>query len=452
MFQKMADFLKRKANTTFTASETEFLPAALEVIETPPSPVGRMVLWSIVSLIIIALTWSIFGYVDEVAVAPGKLIPVGFVKVVQAEDKGVVKAIHIQDGQKVKQGQLLMELDPTFSAADLARVKKEIAYYNLEIDRLLAEKENRFFSPQLTPDLDLKDVEFQMRLYESRQNEFKAKIATAESNIRQAEANLNIAYANQLKYESLYDIAKEREERIQQLVNENAVALFVLLDYRSKRLELEQNLAAQLAEIVRNESAISQSREILASIMAERDKDINTKLVEDRKLVSGYSEEIKKAAEKDRLSRIVAPIDGRVTQLAVHTVGGVVTAAQALLVVVPEDSTLEVEAWAANKDIGFIQHGQRAEVKVETFSFQKYGTIGAEVIEISPDAIEDKDKGRVYRVVLRLDKDKVLVNDRDVYLGPGMTVSAEIKIKKKRIIEFFLDPFRQYQSEALRER
>lgn len=319
MFRKIMKFLKKKANVTYTASETEFLPAALEIVETPPSPAGRMVLWTIIGLIVIGLLWSIFGHVDEVAVAPGKLIPIGFVKVVQAEDKGVVKAIHVQDGQAVKQGQLLLELDPTFSAADLARLKKEIAYYNLEIERLTAEKEDKTFSPQLTPELELKDIDFQLRLYQSRQNEFKAKVATAESNIRQAEANLQIAYANQVKYEALYEIAKEREERIQQLVNENAVALFVLLEYRSKRLELEQNLAAQLAEIARNESAIAQSREVMASIIAERDKDINTKLVEDQKLVNGYNEEIKKAAEKDRLSRIVAPIDGRVTQLSVHT-------------------------------------------------------------------------------------------------------------------------------------
>jgi hemolysin D len=363
-----------------------------------------------------------------------------------------VKAIHVQDGNYVKQGQLLVELDPTFSGADLARIKKEVAYYNLELERLMAEKENRGFQPQMSPDLDAKDIDFQLRLFDSRRNEFKAKVATAESNIRQAEASLNIAYANRTKYAALYEIAKEKEARIQQLVNENAVAFFVLLDHRSNRLELEQNLSAQSAEITRNEFVIMQSREQLAAIIAERDRDINTKMVEDRRQAVAYSEEIKKAAEKDRLSRIMSPVEGRVTQLALHTVGGVVTEAQPLMVIVPNDSKLVVESWAANKDIGFIQVGQRAEVKIETFSFQKYGTIGAEVVEISPDAVDDKEKGRVYRVVLQIDKDHVFINDKKVFLSPGMTASAEIKIKQKRIIEFFLDPFRQYQSEALRER
>jgi hemolysin D len=175
-------------------------------------------------------------------------------------------------------------------------------------------------------------------------------------------------------------------------------------------------------------------------------------MVDDRKQFQAYMEEVKKAEEIDRLSRIVAPIDGKVSQLAVHTVGGIVTAAQALMEIVPEDAEIQVEAWVANKDIGFIQQGQPAEVKIETFSFQRYGTIGATVVDISPDAVEDKEKGRVYRVLLSLDKNSFIVNDRKAAISSGMTATGEIKIKQKRIIEFFLDPFRQYQSEALRER
>jgi len=122
------------------------------------------------------------------------------------------------------------------------------------------------------------------------------------------------------------------------------------------------------------------------------------------------------------------------------------------MIIVPEEVDLAVESWVANKDIGFVHEGQQAEVKIETFSFQKYGTVEAVVSEVSPDAIEDKEKGRVYRVMLKLNKNQMLVGDKQVFFGPGMTASAEIKIRQKRIIEFFLDPFRKYQSEALRER
>lgn len=452
MLAKIIELLEKNSHKQRPQNETEFLPAALEVVETPPSPVGRIMLWTFFVLIVGILLWTILGHVDEVAVAQGKLIPVGHVKVVQAEDKGIVKSIHVKDGQKVVKGQLLMELDTTISAADVARIKKEVAYYSLEIDRLMAEKDERTFTPKKYPDLEEKDLDFQVKLYQSRLIEYTTKLSAAEFNIRQNQASLSSSRANYEKFVSLYEIAKKKEERIEQLVNENAISTFTLFDHQEKRLELEQNAVAQTSEITRLEWAVMQSREAAAAIIAERNRDITTKLVEDRKLFQAYMEELKKAEEKDRLSRIVAPIDGKVSQMAMHTLGGVVTAAQPLLEVVPEDAELQVEAWVANKDIGFIQQGQSAEVKIETFSFQRYGTLGATVVDISPDAVEDKEKGRVYRVLLSLDKSSFIVNDRYAAISPGMTATGEIKIRQKRIIEFFLDPFRQYQSEALRER
>jgi hemolysin D len=452
MLKKIYAFISRNLQKDWGKNETEFLPAALEVVETPPSPLGRMLLWTLFSLISIVLLWSIFGHVDEVAVVSGKLIPIGHVKTIQAEDKGVVKAIHVKEGQKVEKGHLLLELDTTMTAADVARIKKEIAYYNLEIDRLMAEQADHIFIPQKYPDVEDKDIGFQINLYQSRLYEYTTRLAAAEANIKQSEASLHSASANKEKIVSLYQIAKEKEKRIEQLVSQNAIATFVLFDHQAKRMELELDIVAQTAEFDRLEWVLLQSRESAATVKAERSRDIITKLVDDRKKLNEYMEELKKAQEKDRLSRILAPIDGRVSQLAVHTVGGIVTAAQPLMDVVPEDTEIQVEAWAANKDIGFIQQGQLAEVKIETFSFQKYGTLNAHVLEISPNAVEDKEKGRVYRVLLALDKNSFIVNSREVGISSGMTATGEIKIKQKRIIEFFLDPFRQYQSEALRER
>lgn len=452
MINKIKKYFEMHVTGRLSPSEKEFLPAVLEVVEKPPSPIGRIVMWTIFALIAIGIVWSIVGHVDEVAVAPGKLIPVGFVKVVQAEDKGVVKAIYVQDGDKVTKGQLLMEVDATVSSADLTRVKQQLAYYNLEMERLLAEKSGTAFSPKVSTDIDVKDVNFQLNLYQSRQNEFRAKLAGARSNVAQVQASLEMGRVNSEKLQAQYEIAKERETRINRLVNENAVAMFVLLEYQSQRIELEQNLASQRLDLTRLQSSIIQGQESVNSIIAEHEKDIDTQMVENRKQVSAYNEELKKAAERERLAHITAPVDGRVTQLAMHTVGGVVTAAQSLMVIVPEDATLALEAWVANKDIGFIHEGQEAEVKIETFSFQKYGTIDAIVSDVSPDAVEDKDKGRVYRVMLNLKENNVQVGDKKVFFGPGMTASGEIKIRQKRIIEFFLDPFRRYQSEALRER
>jgi len=452
MINKILAMFRLNGKKGLTPQETEFLPAVMEVTETPPSPVGRTVLWTMIILIVSGLSWSFFAHVDEVAIATGKIIPSGYVKVIQAEDKGVVKSIFVRDGQKVKKGEVLIELNPVMTEADLAMAKKQAGYYALEIDRLMAEQGETSFTPGMRPDVDEKDLAFQVRLYESRRAEYRAKVESAQAAIQQADANLAIAVVNKKKLTEQYEIATDKEERSKSLVEQQAISYFNYLDYHSKRLELEQNLAAQMSEIARLESAKAQSRQTLATVIAERTTNISEKIVEDRKQAVAYDEQLKKAAEKDRYSHIVAPVDGIVTQLAVHTVGGIVTAAQSLMIIVPEESTVEVEAWAANKDIGFITVGQHAEIKVETFSFQKFGTLDGEVISISPDAVEDKEKGRVYRVEMKLDKSNMLVGSTNTPLTPGMSVTAEIKIRQKPIIEFFLDPFRKYQNEGLRER
>lgn len=452
MIQRGKELWQKFQQANRAREENEFLPAVLEVTETPPSPIARVVLWTLMVLLVIGLLWTIFGKVDEVAIAPGKIVPTGQVKVIQSQYSGVIKAILVKAGQKVKAGDSLIELDQTVSSADLAQNRKQVIYYNLEIERLLAEQNNTPFQPQITPEMDPKDVIMQTKLYESRTSEIRQRLAQAEARIAEQRSILDTAEVNRLKFFNLHRIAKEREEKMQELLKQNAVSYFNFLDYQSRRMELEQNLAAQMSEISRAKSSLEQAMREWSSIKAEREKDIAAKMVDDRKLLQGYEEELKKAELKSRQSTIVSPVDGRVTQLAVHTIGGVVTDAQPLMVVVPEGTLLEVEAWAANKDIGFLKLGQQAEVKIETFNFQRYGTIEATISEISADATEDKEKGRVYRVVLQLARQDMEVAGGNVALSPGMSATVEVKIRQKRIIEFFLDPFRKYKSEALRER
>ena len=465
MIKRIQNWLQKKYFTEtqdkdrLAKEEAEFLPAVLEVMETPPSPVGRAIQWSLFALVIAALIWVTVGEVDEVAVAPGKLIPNGYVKTVQSEGKGVIKEIFVKDGDVVKQGQPLIELSPTSSKADLERIRKEVAYYQLDVERLQAELTGTSFQPSRLQGLDPKDVDSQLTLYNSRMAEYRSRMAVAAADIAQQQSAVQIARTNLIKYQQQFEIAKDKEERIRTLLADNAVAYFTLLDHQSKRMELEQLLAAQASEIAKAESALAQSMQNRDTTQATWLKDINTKMVEDRKQMAAYQEELKKAEEKNAYATIVAPIDGRVNQLAVHTVGAVVTEAQPLMTIVPEGTEVEAEVRVANKDIGFIYEGQTAAVKVDTFSFQKFGTLEGVVKSVSADAIDaqpDKNSTTTpepyYRVLVSLPRQTVNVFGKDQYLTPGMTAQAEIKIREKRIIEFFLDPFRKYTDEALRER
>ncbi|CQR74266.1 Hemolysin secretion protein D, chromosomal [Sporomusa ovata DSM 2662] len=436
-----------------TRTEMEFLPAALEVVETPPSPLGRAIAWMLISLFVIALLWACIGHVDEVAVAPGKIIPSGYTKTIQAFDTGVVKTIHVKNGSKVQPGDVLIELDTTFTAADLARQLKEQAYYQLEIARLLAEQQDIPFVPNSNAGVNPQDVQYQLQLYRSRMAEYQAKLAAAQQAVNQAGAALDTIQATKEKLTQQLEIITEQENKMKELADAGAVGSFQYLEYRKQRIGIQQDLAAQSSDLVKANHALLQSMETLNNIKGEHDKDIMQKLVDDRRQLQAVEEDLHKAQEKNRLSTVTSPIAGTVQQLAVTTVGGVVTPAQNLMLVVPEGEQLEVEAWVANKDIGFLYEGQNAEIKVETFNFQKYGTLDATLVEISRDAVEDKDKGLIYRALLRTNSDYFdLASGRTVSISPGMAVTAEIKTRQKQIIEYFMDPFIKYKSEGLRER
>ncbi len=430
--------------------ETEFLASILEVTETPPSPVGRLVLWTIIVLIVAALVWLFVGEVDEVAVANGKIIPVGNVKTVQSPNKGVIKELHVKEGDFVQKGQTLIVLDTTKTQADVDQLRKQVAYYDMTVNRLQAEMNDEPFVPPVSEDLDTKDVQAQVSLYQSRRTKLNADRQKTLSVIAQEEAAIESLRATQQKYVSVLAVAQEKEDRLNQLFESDAVSYFQLLEARQTRVEYQKNAESMTEEIVKEQARLSEARDSLATIDSDYRQDTMTQLVEAKKQLNAFQEELTKATETNAQSVITAPETGRINQLAMHTVGGVVTEGQAIMMVVPEDAFLEAEVYADNKDIGFIELGQKAEVKVETFNFQKFGMVNAEVAEISPDAIvdtENRARNGKYRLYLSIGKD-----DSGISLQPGMNVTAEIKIKKKRIIDFFLDPFRQYKDEALRER
>ena len=433
-------------------TETEFLPSILEVTETPPSPVGRAVLWTIVALLVVGGIWVFVGEVDEVAVAKGRIIPTGNVKIVQSQNKGAIKELLVREGDYVEEGQTLLVLDTTKTQADVDQLRKQVAYYKMTVDRLQAEMNDQPFTPpdNKDGDLDQKDINAQMALYNSRRAKLMADQEKNSAAIAQELAAIESAQAQKQKYTALFNVAREKEERLEMLFKESAVSYFQLLEGRATRVEYQKSAEAMDQEIQKEQAKLAEARDNQATTDSAYRQDTMTQLVEAKRQLNGYVEELTKANETNVQSEITAPVSGRVNQLSVHTVGGVVSEGQALMMVVPEDATLEVEAYADNKDIGFIQKGQEAEVKVETFNFQKFGMVKAKVAEISPDVIDDKqdkEKDGKYRLTLSVDGD-----DSGIDLSPGMNVSAEIKIKKKRIIDFFLDPFRQYKNEALRER
>lgn len=235
-------------------------------------------------------------------------------------------------------------------------------------------------------------------------------------------------------------------------LGKNFVSRHGYLEKEQAFIEQERDLAAQNAKLEEIQAALLESRRQRAALIAETRRATLDALSQAEQKVAALAQEGIKAENRGKLLRLVAPVSGTVQQLAVHTVGGVVTEAQPLMVIVPEDNRLEVEAFVENKDIGFVRVGQAVEVKLETFPFTKYGTIHGEVTQLSHDAIQDEKSGLVYSARVRLARSTIDVDGKTVNLSPGMAVTTEIKTGKRRVIEYFLSPLMQYRDESLKER
>lgn len=432
-------------------SELEFLPAALEIVESPPSPIGRALLWIVVAFFVIALAWSILGHVDEVAVAPGKVIPSGYTKVIQAEDKGIVRKLGVANGTVVRTGDVLIELDTVVTEADMKRLRKERDFYLLDLARLYAERDDRTFVPPSGVGAE-EEIVHQAQLTRTRLLEFRARTDALRQQIDMARSALATAGKQYEKYAKILPIVTEQRKRTEELAKDGTVSLFEAQNYLRQEIEMKQDFEAQEAEVARNRHTVAETEMELRRAESEWYSEISARIVDDRKQLQAVEEELIKAEEKNRLSRILAPIDGVVQQLEIHTIGAILTPAQPLMLIVPEGEGIEYEVWVENRDIGFVRAGQPASIKVETFGFQKYGTLEGVVKSVATEAKEDEKRGLIYQAFLESSRDYYVVGDKKAPLMPGMAVMGEIKIRRKRIIEFFLDTFKTYVSEGFRER
>lgn len=457
-------------------SELAFLPAALEIVETPPSPIGRAIGVTVICLFCLALAWASFGTVDIVATAPGRIIPTGRTKVIQPFETGVVRAIHVRDGQSVKAGDLLIELDPTISGAELGHLKSDLASADLEVARLRAELSGNanpldsFNPPDGAPPAL---VEMNRQFLISQTAEQRAKIAAIGGQLSQKEAERATTAATIAKIEATIPLLQQRVDVRKYLADKEYGSKLQYLTEMQDLVGLQQELLVQKSHIHESESAVTALSETRLQTIAEYRRARFDELAKAEQKAGGFAQDVIKAEQRTKLLALTAPVDGVVQQLAVHTVGGVVTPAQALLAVVPLDSRLEIEAMVSNRDIGFVHAGQQAEVKVDTFSFTRYGLLHGEVINVSQDAItrdkpQDKSNDKTpgtettssepkgqemnYAARVSLDRTQMRVDDRLVNLSPGMAVTVEVKTGTRRIISYLMSPLVRYKQEMLRER
>ncbi|AOY98752.1 hemolysin secretion protein D [Cupriavidus sp. USMAHM13] len=439
----------------YTAAEAAFLPAALSLQEAPVSPAPRVAMWLLMTFALLALLWSIFGRIDVVAVAQGKIVPSHRTKVIQPLETAAVKAIHVTDGQVVRAGDLLLELDATAAQADRERLAGDLQVARLQVERAEALMQALAGGkvPLLAGDgTDVGKRAEAQRLLEGQYQEYRARLARLDAAMARSEAEIRSTQAQVDKLSRTAVIARQRADDYKTLVERKFVSQHGYLEREQVRIEQEADLAAQRSRLRELAASLREAQEQRTALSAETRRSALESLADGQQKAAALAQEWHKAETRARLMRLVAPVGGTVQQLAVHTVGGVVTPAQPLMVIVPKDDALEVEAFVENKDIGFVRAGQEAEAKIETFQYTRYGTVPASVASVSHDAQFDEKRGWIYSSRIRLDRSTMQVDGTEVGLSPGMSVAVEVKTGKRRVIEYFLSPLMTYRQESLRER
>ena len=456
--------------------ELAFLPAALEIVETPPSPIGRSIAATIAALFVLALIWAIFGHVDIVASASGKVVPSGQVKLIQPYETGVIRAIHVRDGQSVKAGDVLIELDPTMTAAEQEHIRSDLISAQLDVARLraaLSDNDNPLskFRPPAGASEAL--VAMQRQFLTRQTEEYRAKVSSLDRQRAQKEAERDTIAATISKLEADEPIIRQRVDIRKNLADRELGSKLTYLEILQLLTENQKDTAIQQSRLDEANAALAAVIETRAQAVAEFHRTLFGELAEAERKAAGLAGDLVRAEQRTKLQMLTASVDGVVQQLSVHTVGGVVTPAQQLAVVVPSDATLEVEAMISNRDIGFIHVGQDAQIKVDTFNFTRYGLLQGRVLNVSQDAIvrdgpsdktrdhaadagstssEPKDQQLNYAARVSLDRTKISVEDALADLSPGMAVTVEVKTGSRRIISYLLSPILKYKQESLRER
>lgn len=424
------DKIKYKLDNLFKVSDDshEFLPIVSEIQEEPLNPLGRTTFWILMTLILFTVLWMFFGRADVVVSARGKIIPDGEIKIIQPLETGVIKKILVNEGDFVKKGQTLMEIDTSTTEPQLGSLKANLEYINLERKRLNATAGNGSFGVASSD-----TAKTQRGLYQSSmadlKNQLQAKnmeIRAIDEEISNYKTQLSINMAKERRMNDVADIIAKND--LEKVKAEN-------MEYRSKIHELNHQKSGltKEADYIRSNFKTQNFNEL-----ADRDKQ-----------ATEMGANIKEIEFRKQQQNLVSPVDGYVNTILVHTTGGVVTPAQKLISVVPDTAPLVIKATIMSKDIGFIKEGMPVLVKVDTFDFQKYGMINGVVKKIAKDSIDDQKLGPIYDVYVTPLNKTLMVEGKETPISTGMSLTAEIKVNKRRIIEFFIYPMIKYWNQAI---
>jgi hemolysin D len=292
---------------------------------------------------------------------------------------------------------------------------------------------------------------FQQRLT-SQYSEYLSRKGALENEVLEHQAEHKSVEERIAQLKETIPLITERAAAMEKMLSSGVVPRVQWLEVEEQRIGQVKELDVQKSNLNRLQAGVGAAQQQLNALGSQVQSQWLAELNDTENKINAIKQELVKAEQRQTLQHLVAPVAGTVQQLAMHTVGGVVTPAQQLMLIVPEENAIEVEAWVQNRDIGFVEKGQVAEIKIETFPYTKYGVINGEIQNVSNDAVPNEQLGLIYIARVLMEKTTMQVNGKIVNLSPGMAVTVEVKIGKRRIIEYVLSPLLRYKEESIQER
>lgn len=442
---------------TVDADALDFAPDLLAIQERPPERLPRLLLLCLVAALGLLLLWAALAKLDIIASAEGRLVPIGYTKVVQPADAGVVSEILVGDGERVRAGQVLMRLDPQLSQADTLATGNEVAIRRLTLARIAAELADRPFLPGNAPPALAARVESQFR---ARRQAYVDAVAQESEALNKARAELRMAQQVLAKLTQTLPSYQSVADSFKRLQQEGFVGELAAAEKTREAAERGHDLETQRASVVSLQASIAQSERKITALRSQYGSQLENERVDTLAQLNRAEQELQKSQLRAGMLEIRAPNDGIVKDLAVTNQGAVVSAGVLLLNIVPVDELLQAEVQLKNEDVGFVAAGQVVRLKVATYPFQKYGLLDGHVALVSADATEQKPNAAPqsqplsYRALVRLDTARLTVatTGDQLALSPGMLVTAEIHQGRRSVLEYLLSPVRTVALEAARER
>ena len=426
----------------------EFKPILSEIEDEPESPLGLFTFWTIVALITVTIAWLIIGKDDIVVTTRGMVIPAGESKVIQPLDTGVISKILVKEGDYVKKGQTLLEIDPSSTDPALESSKENHQNLELEISRLNSQAKSIDMLPPAPGSGFSVSSSTQNELYSANILSLKDQLQMKNEDLKSANEDINTTQSELANSENLLNSATDKLTRLNKVIDivtkdeytkaSDDVKSYTT-DVEKDKFKLQQLKYKKLQ--LNNEIAY-----IKQNFKSESLKDLADKQKQETQLTS----DIKQIEFKSKKQNITSPVEGYVDTLFIHTVGGVVTPAEKLISVTPSNAPLLIKSTVLNEDIGFVKEKMAAQIKIDTYSFQKYGLLKGVVKTVTKNSIiNDPKQGPVYEIYVQPIQQTLMVEGKRERIAPGMTCAAEIKVGKRRIIEFFIYPLIKYFHEGI---